>query len=852
MFGLVLAVGLQAQTPTVTSVANSASFTSTVSPGTIVSIFGSDFGDSLANATVKIGGLNAPVLFVSNTRINVQFPFNLPVGSAPLQVEVQGKVSATASVTISAHAPAAFTTDGSGTSRGIFTNARGLVTPIAAAAPGDTVTAYMVGLGATNPEVPAGTVTPASPLSASVTAPRVTIGGVSAAVKFAGLYPGMTGVYQVDFVIPQVSLSDYDVVISIGGMSSPAVTLPVGTNLGPAAILRDTNGTSRILSTSPAQQVNAETLATGSSPGKQIASLTTGQRINPNPIGQIHESNPDSLLEFSVGVKNGAALDSSGLSVTTSVASTITYTCDATINAVAGVCAYLNGTIASLYASKFSNITANIYVTFGNSGLGQSTTSLSGVTYAGLRSALIANQSTANDSTAINSSVPLAEPAIFGNSQVVLTNAGARALGFTPVTGGITAGGSGCNLSSAGCYDGVITISSSLQAAGGFYYRSGSITSSQYDFYTVVEHETDEVLGTASCALASCVFSGTTYLAPADLFRYHSNGTRTFGTAGSNSSLCSSSSATNACFSLDGVTMLKQYNNLSNGEDPGDWAPNCAIPSVQNAQGCPGIANLDISPAAEIVVLDVVGYTVQSNPAPGQEIGFVDRAGDINGATTVTKGNTLYAFGWATDTATGAPVQSVMVLVDGSSVGTATLGLARPDVASAFGRSDYINSGWSFQMSTSTLSLGAHTVTARAVGPSGTALLVGSKIVNITANIAGQEIGFLDRAGDVNGAATVTKGNTLYAFGWATDTATGAPVQSVTVLVDGNSAGTATLGFARPDVASAFGRSDYINSGWSLQMSTSTLSLGSHTVTARAVGPSGTALLVGSKTVTIQ
>jgi len=219
MFGLVLAVGLQAQTPTITSVANGASFTSIISPGTIVSIFGSDFGDSLANATVTIGGLNAPVLFVSNTRINVQFPFNLPVGSAPLQVEIQGKSSATANVTISAYAPAAFTTDGSGTSRGIFTNARGLVTPIAAAAPGETVTAYMVGLGATNPEVPAGTVTPASPSPASVTAPKVAIGGVSAAVQFAGLYPGMTGVYQVDFVIPQVSPSDYDVVVSIGGIS---------------------------------------------------------------------------------------------------------------------------------------------------------------------------------------------------------------------------------------------------------------------------------------------------------------------------------------------------------------------------------------------------------------------------------------------------------------------------------------------------------------------------------------------------------------------------------------------------------------------------------------------------------
>jgi len=155
-------------------------------------------------------------------------------------------------------------------------------------------------------------------------------------------------------------------------------------------------------------------------------------------------------------------------------------------------------------------------------------------------------------------------------------------------------------------------------------------------------------------------------------------------------------------------------------------------------------------------------------------------------------------------------------------------------------------------MSTSGLSVGAHTVTARAGGPSGTALLAGSKTVNITTQGQGQEIGFLDIAGDAGGNATVVRGNTLYASGWAADTATGAPVQSVTVLVDGNSVGTATLGVTRSDVANAYGRSDFTNSGWSFQMSTGGLSVGAHTVTAGAGGPSGTALLAGSKTVNIQ
>src|SRR6202035_4872735 len=111
--------------------------------------------------------------------------------------------------------------------------------------------------------------------------------------------------------------------------------------------------------------------------------------------------------------------------------------------------------------------------------------------------------------------------------------------------------------------------------------------------------------------------------------------------------------------------------------------------------------------------------------------------------------------------------------VDGSSVGTATLGMARPDVASAFGRSDFSNSGWSLQMSTSALNAGQHTVTATASGPSGAAPLVGARTVNITAATQGREIGFVDVAGDASGNRTVTKGNPIYVTGWAADTATG-------------------------------------------------------------------------------
>jgi hypothetical protein len=225
---------------------------------------------------------------------------------------------------------------------------------------------------------------------------------------------------------------------------------------------------------------------------------------------------------------------------------------------------------------------------------------------------------------------------------------------------------------------------------------------------------------------------------------------------------------------------------------------------------------------------------------------------NITGASILLRGQTLYVRGWAADTVTAAPVTSVTISIDGSSVGTATLGISRPDVATFYNRPDYTNSGWSFQMSTSSLSLAVHTVAATATGPSGTAQVGGTKSITINALPGGgQEIGSLDVAGDSNGSPTVLTTGTLVVRGWAADTATGAPVTSVTVLVDGVSAGLAVLGGSRQDVANYFGRSDYVASGWTLLTAVAGFSLGTHTVTAMSVGPSGSAQLPGTNTITI-
>lgn len=78
--------------------------------------------------------------------------------------------------------------------------------------------------------------------------------------------------------------------------------------------------------------------------------------------------------------------------------------------------------------------------------------------------------------------------------------------------------------------------------------------------------------------------------------------------------------------------------------------------------------------------------------------------------SSVTVGKTITASGWAADNEMGAPITRVDILLDGVDVANATLGGARQDVATALGRPDYLNSGWTWTYNTSSLALGTHTV----------------------------------------------------------------------------------------------------------------------------------------------
>jgi hypothetical protein len=71
------------------------------------------------------------------------------------------------------------------------------------------------------------------------------------------------------------------------------------------------------------------------------------------------------------------------------------------------------------------------------------------------------------------------------------------------------------------------------------------------------------------------------------------------------------------------------------------------------------------------------------------------------------------------------------------------------------------------------------------------------------------------------------------------------------VYIDGNLAGTPTLGIARPDVAAAEGAAN-LDSGYTLTYSVAALSLGSHAVTVIAIDSGGRSTTFGPLDFTVQ
>ena len=160
----------------------------------------------------------------------------------------------------------------------------------------------------------------------------------------------------------------------------------------------------------------------------------------------------------------------------------LSYTCAPNIDAThAGTCAYLNGTIAPLYNTTFTNVTASIYIQYGKTGLGESTVGFDNqVTYSAYLAALTtaaANSGNPVQQAALNA-LKNFSTSLYGNGMVDTPSALLMSLGLneSQVVFGTSADGTKfCMTPGTGdCYNGIITITNDPGTP--LYYRTAGAT----------------------------------------------------------------------------------------------------------------------------------------------------------------------------------------------------------------------------------------------------------------------------------------------------------------------------------------------------------------------------------------
>ncbi|MCX6636552.1 MAG: S8 family serine peptidase, partial [Acidobacteria bacterium] len=227
-------------------IVNAASFRSgPIAPGSYISIFGRGLSDvsavestdylplSLAGVNVSFdvpsASLSVPgrIIFVSPNQVNVQVPWELRgQTSALVKVNIGSTSGQLYTVQVADYSPAVYADRNNGAAALDESNA--VISSAAPALRGHVVQLYVNGLGPVDNQPATGDPAQSATLSRTLATPSVTIGGRPAAVSFSGLAPGFPGLNQVNFVVPaDTPTGVQQVVVTIGGVDAPPVSLPV-------------------------------------------------------------------------------------------------------------------------------------------------------------------------------------------------------------------------------------------------------------------------------------------------------------------------------------------------------------------------------------------------------------------------------------------------------------------------------------------------------------------------------------------------------------------------------------------------------------------------------------------------
>ncbi len=232
---LICAGALNAQ---ITSILNGASFQPEIAAGSWATAFGTFAGvtqatgttpvaTSLGGVTMTVGGVAAPIYFVSASQINFIVPAAVTAGLQPLQIKA-GSNTYDSTLRVLSTAPGLFFQDAATPPKGAVLNQNySLNTSSAVALRGEVVQIYATGPGAFRSPVTDGGAAPGNPLTQTQSTPQVFIGGVQADVSYSGLAPGFAALWQINVKVPNQTFitGRVPVVVYMDGVSSNEVTI---------------------------------------------------------------------------------------------------------------------------------------------------------------------------------------------------------------------------------------------------------------------------------------------------------------------------------------------------------------------------------------------------------------------------------------------------------------------------------------------------------------------------------------------------------------------------------------------------------------------------------------------------
>jgi uncharacterized protein (TIGR03437 family) len=187
---------------------------------------------SLRGVSVRVNGTPAPILAVANSngqeQVNFQAPFEIAGRPTVSIVVARGaEVSAAGDIPVLDIQPGIFTIDG--TQAIVLHAADGtLVTSQKPLERNEDAVLYAEGLGRVAGRPATGAAAPVSPRAVATADVRLTLASLVCEISFAGLSPGLVGVYEVRFRVPANAPSgSQNLILSADIVTGPTVRAPV-------------------------------------------------------------------------------------------------------------------------------------------------------------------------------------------------------------------------------------------------------------------------------------------------------------------------------------------------------------------------------------------------------------------------------------------------------------------------------------------------------------------------------------------------------------------------------------------------------------------------------------------------